>query len=285
MASLNERDSEFTLNLLIDLIWNDDRLEHKNSTCEGLEDLSVEGSEWHFNRIWSPKLRVPNNKNPAALDRDAKIILLRVSTKGTVRVRKRLVAKNLVEIIINNSYNLNPCPHRLTLDLYCQMYFHYYPFDRQNCKIQFISSDLSLDHLLLDWTDPVEEDPLIWTDTYITGFDLGDLGKVIRRSGTIGSKSENFSYIEVVFNLKREWSHFLLDVYLPSFLVIIVSWISFWMDITATPARITLGVTTMLTFVTVAKDSRDALPNFSYINALDIWFVVCTGIHFFEKLP
>ena len=92
MASVNEQNSEFTLNLLIDLMWNDQRLvqTNNNNDCGELKDLSIEGSEWHLERIWSPKIRVPNNKNPSALDRDAKIILLRVTSSGEVRVRKRL---------------------------------------------------------------------------------------------------------------------------------------------------------------------------------------------------
>ncbi|CAG2116279.1 unnamed protein product [Medioppia subpectinata] len=56
------------------------------------------------------------------------------------------------------------------------------------------------------------------------------------------------------------------------------------MEITATPARITLGITTMLTFVTVAKEARERLPNISYVNALDIWFVVCTGFIFLSLI-
>lgn len=89
MASVNERESEITLNLLIDLMWTDPRLSSNDSYCEQLTDLSIEGSEWHFDRIWSPKLRIPNNKNPSSLDRDSKIILLRVSANGFVKVRKR----------------------------------------------------------------------------------------------------------------------------------------------------------------------------------------------------
>ncbi len=89
MASLDEMDSEYDIQILIDLEWIDPRLILNDSKCDPEEVLTIEGSEWHLERIWSPKLRVPNNKNPASLDRDAKIILLRVSHNGYVRVRKR----------------------------------------------------------------------------------------------------------------------------------------------------------------------------------------------------
>ena len=250
LASVNERDSEFTLNLLIDLMWTDPRLTANESYCEQLTDLSIEGSEWHLDRVWSPKLRIPNNKNPASLDRDSKIILLRVSANGFVRVRKRLA-----------------------LDLFCQMDFQYYPFDNQECHAEFISSDLSEEHLVLEWTS-IEKPFTSNNNSYINGYSL--VGYDLYSGSTV-SKDENFSSVKIVFYFERKWSYFIIEVYLPSILIIIVSWMSFWLEIEAIPARVMIGVTTMLTFVTVSKDAREDLPNISYINVLDIWFVVCTS--------
>ncbi|XP_054159988.1 glycine receptor subunit alpha-2-like [Oppia nitens] len=249
MASVNDLSSEFRMNLLADLEWSDPRLASKaDSECVGDEEFTIEGSEWHLDRIWSPKLRVPNNKNPAALDRDAKIVLLRVTSNGYVRIRKRL-----------------------NLELICEMRFQNYPMDRQSCDLSFISSDLTNESMTVDWT--TDDSFTSSNNFYMTGFALESWQL---KSGTMRTKGEQFSSVTVIFNLKREWGHYLFDIYLPTTLVIVVSWMTFWMDITATPARVSLGVTTMLTFVTVAKDARENLPQVNYFNALDIWFVVCT---------
>src|SRR5262249_40188628 len=85
------------------------------------------------------------------------------------------------------------------------------------------------------------------------------------------------SSITIVFHFEREWGHYILDVYLSSTLIVIVSWLSFWMEISATPARVMLGMTTLLTFLTISKDARDDLPNNPYVSALDVSYSVCTG--------
>lgn len=50
--------------------------------------------------------------------------------------------------------------------------------------------------------------------------------------------------------MARQFSYYLVQIYGPSTLLVIVSWVSFWLDRTAVPARVTLGVTTLLTITT-----------------------------------
>lgn len=87
----------------------------------------------------------------------------------------------------------------------------------------------------------------------------------------------NFSRITFQFEIEREFGHFLLDIYVPSILFVVTSWLSFWIEIPAAPARVTLSMTTMLTLTTSEKAIREKLPKVSYVHALDIWNVVCTG--------
>ena len=46
--------------------------------------------------------------------------------------------------------------------------------------------------------------------------------------------------------LKREFSYYMLTIYVPTCMLVIVSWFSFWIDPKAVPARVALGVTTVL---------------------------------------
>lgn len=86
-----------------------------------------------------------------------------------------------------------------------------------------------------------------------------------------------FSRIEVIFILRRQLGNFLLDVYLPSALIVISSWTSFWIAIPAAPARVALVLTTMLAHVTNSKSMHDKQPRVSYIHSLDVWVMVCTS--------
>lgn len=77
-------------------------------------------------------------------------------------------------------------------------------------------------------------------------------------------------------NLKRSIGHHLVQSYLPSTLIVVVSWVSFWLDVDAIPARITLGVTTLLTISSESSDHQANLAPVSYVKALDVWMGTCT---------
>ena len=63
--------------------------------------------------------------------------------------------------------------------------------------------------------------------------------------------------MEAVVIIERQFEFYLLQTYIPSMLVVILSWVSFWIDIDAVPARITLGLLTVLTMTT--QVSLDAI--------------------------
>ena len=68
-----------------------------------------------------------------------------------------------------------------------------------------------------------------------------------------------------VFRLQRHLGYFLVHVYLPTVLVVILSWVSFWIDVGATPARVTIGVMSVLTMATQSSSVQTVLPRVSYV--------------------
>lgn len=89
------------------------------------------------------------------------------------------------------------------------------------------------------------------------------------------SFAERFACIMANFKLKRDMGYFILQVYVPSVLIVILSWISFWIDIGAVPARISLGVLTVLTMTTQSSGAQSSLPRVSYVKAIDVWMSIC----------
>ncbi|XP_016119755.1 glycine receptor subunit alpha-4-like, partial [Sinocyclocheilus grahami] len=84
-----------------------------------------------------------------------------------------------------------------------------------------------------------------------------------------------FTCIEVKFHLERQMGYYLIQMYIPSLLTVILSWVSFWINMDAAPARVGLGITTVLTMTTQSSGSRASLPKVSYVKAIDIWMAVC----------
>ena len=67
----------------------------------------------------------------------------------------------------------------------------------------------------------------------------------------------------------------MIQVFAPSVLILMVSWVSFWLNIDAAPARVSLGILTVLTISTNGNLSVGMSQQVSYIRAIDIWNVVC----------
>lgn len=63
-------------------------------------------------------------------------------------------------------------------------------------------------------------------------------------------------------------------------MLVIVSWVSFWLDKDAVPARVSLGVTTLLAMTTQASGINAKLPPVSYTKAIDVWIGVCLAFIF-----
>ena len=54
-----------------------------------------------------------------------------------------------------------------------------------------------------------------------------------------------------------------------------MSWVSFWLNRGAAPARVGLGVTTVLTMTTLINSVNAALPKISYMKSIDIYLFAC----------
>lgn len=94
MASVDEINSEYKIILKLDLEWVDERL--FNNCSKSLVTMPLDS--YHLDRIWSPKLGVPNIKDPdtSIIQGEATLILGQLRTDGYVHIRLKLVG---VEVI------------------------------------------------------------------------------------------------------------------------------------------------------------------------------------------
>ncbi|VDK73735.1 unnamed protein product, partial [Onchocerca ochengi] len=80
-------------------------------------------------------------------------------------------------------------------------------------------------------------------------------------------------YFEVL--LARNLGFYLMNIIIPSMLIVTISWVSFWLNREASPARVGLGVTTVLTMTTLITTTNNAMPKVSYIKGLDVFLNFC----------
>lgn len=95
-----------------------------------------------------------------------------------------------------------------------------------------------------------------------------------------GAFAGNYSSLRFSVHLAREMGFYLMDYFLPSIMIVAISWVSFWLQADQAAPRIMLGTSTMLTFITLASAQGKTLPKVSYIKVSEVWFLGCTAFIF-----
>ncbi|KTG31193.1 hypothetical protein cypCar_00015362 [Cyprinus carpio] len=87
--------------------------------------------------------------------------------------------------------------------------------------------------------------------------------------------SWEYVVMTIFFDLSRRMGYFTIQTYIPCSMIVVLSWVSFWINKDAVPARTSLGITTVLTMTTLSTISRKSLPKVSYVTAMDLFVSVC----------
>ncbi|XP_012534340.1 glutamate-gated chloride channel isoform X8 [Monomorium pharaonis] len=85
----------------------------------------------------------------------------------------------------------------------------------------------------------------------------------------------NYSCLKVDLIFTRDRSFYFTTVFIPGIILVTSSFITFWLEWNAVPARVMIGVTTMLNFFTTSNGFRGTLPVVSNLTAMNVWDGVC----------
>jgi len=242
--SINEESMTYVTDIFLGQSWRDNRLRLPENMTEEYRILDV---AW-LHKIWRPDCFFKNAKS--------------------VTFHEMSVPNHYLWLYQDKTLLYMA---KLTLVLSCSMKFKKYPHDTQICSMMIESLSHTTQDLIFRWneTDPLVVNPNI---------ELPQLDIVRNNSEdcTLKYSTGKFTCLAVVFNLRRRLGYHLFHTYIPSGLTVVMSWISFWIKPDAIPARITLGVTSLLTLATQNQQSQSALPPVSYIKAVDVWMSSCT---------
>ncbi|XP_025161673.1 glutamate-gated chloride channel isoform X3 [Harpegnathos saltator] len=85
----------------------------------------------------------------------------------------------------------------------------------------------------------------------------------------------NYSCLKVDLIFTRDRAFYFTTVFIPGIILVTSSFITFWLEWNAVPARVMIGVTTMLNFFTTSTGFRGTLPVVSNLTAMNVWDGVC----------
>ncbi|KAK5981233.1 Neurotransmitter-gated ion-channel transmembrane region [Trichostrongylus colubriformis] len=74
------------------------------------------------------------------------------------------------------------------------------------------------------------------------------------------TRDRNYSALEVRFYFERHFGYFLMNFYVPCTLIVLLCWVALWTNREATGDRVGMGITSVLTMVLIANDSKSDTP-------------------------
>ncbi|CAM9199841.1 unnamed protein product, partial [Lampetra fluviatilis] len=245
-GSVQETTMDYRVNIFIRQKWNDPRL-RLPSDFQGSEALTVDPTMSRC--LWRPDLFFANEKTANFHSVTKDNTLLFIYRNGDVLLSMRL------------SITLS-CPMDLTL----------FPMDTQMCKMQLESFGFTTEDLRFNWApgDPVQMDEMSLPQFDISNDDIryGNCTKFYPGTGY-------YTCVEVIFTLRRQVGFYIMGVYAPTLLTVVLSWLSFWINPEASAARVPLGILSVLSLASQAMSLAAELPKVSYVKALDIWLIAC----------
>ncbi|XP_064469156.1 glycine receptor subunit alpha-3-like [Ornithodoros turicata] len=235
---------DFDMDMYLRQSWKDPRVNFRKF---GVNRTVTLNGEHITSRLWKPDLFLANAKD--------------------VRTHSVTMANELVRITPDGDILFSI---RLSTKLSCVMNFHNFPFDKQKCYAFFRSYAHPIHHTVLTWSDV--EPVILQIPIEMQDFDLVRLAYT---NFTTQLETGSFSTLRIGFIFDRQNGFHIIQTYLPTFIVVIVSWLALWIRPDFIPPRAIIGVKTVLTIASIIMTVSTHFPNVNYNKAIDVWMIAC----------
>lgn len=90
----------------------------------------------------------------------------------------------------------------------------------------------------------------------------------------------SFASLTAVFSFRRRTESFISSIFVPSIVLVVLSWCCFYISPAAVPARVALSITTILTSILLKGNVNRDMPKVSYMKAVDYFMLTSFGFIF-----
>ncbi|XP_041357736.1 gamma-aminobutyric acid receptor subunit alpha-2-like [Gigantopelta aegis] len=264
-GSISETRMDYSFQCYLRQRWHDDRLKFNT---ENITEFTLSNRFLQF--IWKPNTYFINGKNSKAHNITVPNAFVRIRQDGRLYMSRRL-----------------------TVNARCPMKLYRYPMGKVVCPLELGSYGYSTDDIIYHWKD--DKRPVIDIYPGVT-MAIFDLDRIEAFNRTKYTEYGEVSRLEAKIHLKRPLGFYLLQTYFPCYLITALSWVSFWINRDAAPARVLLGVTTILSTAAIGMTVREGIPRVPYATALDIFLNACliyqmaalieyAAVNYFTKMP
>ena len=250
--SVREQEQMVSMEMTLRLYWKDKRIAPNRKYCRAndslhgayvtlIPDLMAAKND----KFWIPDIFINEAKNVRSPTVHLKPSSLRVYEDHTIRLSTRV-----------------------NFDVFCAMKFQDFPFDVQTCHVKYESFGYTRE-IEFEWN--YGDNDFNCSQINLHHFEFRP------------SKFDTYMYLEeqyqgLFFEIKfsRELEYLFVQVYIPSILFAVLDYVSLFVPTASVMPRVMVGMTTLLTQITMFSSFRRTIPQVSYITQLDVWMLFHT---------
>lgn len=241
--SIDDARQRFSVDMILRVSWQDERLAVPKRKRKGL--IRTVNRE----TIWHPRGLIANARGlatglPATVD---------IDDVGNVRFVQRA-----------------------TGELATDLEFRTFPFDTQMLPIDIVSYAHAVDDIAFTLDSSMLDDDGSFS---VEGWQLTLLEPKVGEYVMPG-RFKPLARATFVIGAERETAYYLLTLFVPMTLIMLMAWSVFWLPPDIIPARVGISTASIFSFVAFGFSIRSNLPEVSYMTRADFFVTGCTLLVF-----
>ncbi|XP_063874968.1 uncharacterized protein LOC135108154 isoform X2 [Scylla paramamosain] len=248
--------AQLILDVAIKRTWYDSRIHFKNLHSDhNLNQISDP-----MEIVWYPDLTVVGSDNSHVMS------TFYVTKAWGQRSSKPLPDDDTLideDVFFPGSSNPLVLHREFTTTLMCTFDLTLYPFDTQSCPMLLYVADYTFQYVSTSLQNVTFSGTRRLLEYRVTS--------VIHRSFLHENKSGQ--HIEIV--ITNLYGYYISGAYVPTMLLVIISYLTFFFDLSDFTNRIMVSLTSLLVLASLFSQIASGLPKTAYMKLIDVWFIFC----------
>ncbi|XP_069982164.1 uncharacterized protein [Penaeus vannamei] len=264
---INTAAMELILDMSVALRWVDPRLTYYNLKVDNvLNTLTLN----NLLDIWSPEVAFSNAKgiSHTEVDRETKASILRrgASTRGDFSYTEEVD-------IYEGKENPVTLSRKYSVKYACNFDLAMYPFDKQECHLEFTLSSAPRQYLVLQ---QLKEQGVRYEGA------MNLIEYTIDSVEMVSNDTAESRYSAQMVNIRfrRRYGYYILTIYIPSIFFVSIAYLTTYFRLSNFQVRAIVSLTSMLVLTTLFSQTSSQLPRTSYFKLVDIWMFGAIGCIF-----
>ncbi|XP_076046337.1 uncharacterized protein LOC143028315 [Oratosquilla oratoria] len=246
------------------MTWYDNRIDFYNLKRNVSLNLVPYGT---IVDLWSPVIGFVNTDGNQHTQVDVEVSMAIERLSGVLRREQSLPGE--VEVFAGEENTLQLTRKYSTVFI-CDFNLILYPFDDQHCDMHLRILSASKAYLEFDLEHSLAE--------YLGNSLLVEYE--VSQPKLVPDPESDFSELRVRVPLKRRSGYAILNIYTPSFILLIIAFVTLFFRPQIFEVRVMTALTSLLVMATLFTQVSTSLPKTSYFKMVDIWLLFCIAIIF-----